>query len=154
MMRRYFDNNLLKEEKILFRTRKHVIIFLMPIFWTLIYLFFWLNPNEYIHMIAFIPAILMFLSWGNEGLNYMTSDFVVTNKRILMKEGFFFRHINETRLSTIANVTVNQSLLGQLLDYGTVWINTFGGESDPFMQISHPNLFKKSLQQQLDSLTR
>lgn len=153
MLRRYFDNNLLRDEKIMYRTRKHVIIFLMPFYWMAFYLFFVFFPNEYINKIAFIPGMLMLLSLAQQALDYATADFIVTNKRILMKEGFFFRHVNETRLSTIANVSVNQSLLGQALNYGTVWINTFGGESDPFSQIAEPNLFKKALQQQLENVT-
>ena len=34
-----------------------------------------------------------------------------------MMPRIFFRHTNDTRLAALANVTVNQSLLGQVLNY-------------------------------------
>jgi uncharacterized membrane protein YdbT with pleckstrin-like domain len=150
----YMDNMLLPDEHILYRTKKHAIIFLSPILWTIITGFFFLNANSLIVDVAFLPGIIAILSWLNEGLTYITSEFAVTNKRVLMKEGFFFRHSNETRLTTVANVTVNQSLLAQILNYGTVFINTFGGDNDPFSQIQSPLLFKKAVQTQLDQMTK
>lgn len=145
----YIDQNLLTNETILFRTKKHFIIFLAPMIWTIAALLFLLNNNPYLTKVAFLPTIVALGFWLKEGLNYFTSDFAVTNLRVMMREGFFFRHTNEMRLSTIAQVTVNQSLLAQLLGYGTVIINSFGGESDPFSEIAAPVEFQKQVQQKI-----
>src|SRR3989338_7494108 len=110
----YLDKNLVPDEKILFRTKKSLIIFLVPILWILITLFFYANSSPMIARIGFIPALATFVVWMNTLLNYFTSEFAVTNKRIVMKEGFFFRHIQEVQLHTISNVSVTQSLLGQV----------------------------------------
>ena len=149
----YIENNLLPDERILYRTKKHFIIFLTPVVWTLITAFFLFNPYPVLVKVAFLMGIVSSLSWANQALNYATSDFVLTNKRIMMKEGFSFRHTNEARLVTLANVTINQSLFGQLLNYGTVIINTFGGENDPFAQIASPLAFRKQILMQLDKVT-
>lgn len=149
----YIDRNLLADETILYRTKKHLIIFLTPLIITGICVFFFYNSNPYVVKIAVIPAIAAAISWANQLLEYFTSEFAVTNKRILMKEGFFFRHSNDTRLPTIATVSVNQSLLGQILNYGTVVINTYGGGTDPFTEIDAPFGFQKTLQEQIDKLT-
>lgn len=145
----YIDNNLLQGEKILYRTKKHLIIFLAPVFWTLAIAIFYLHPQPMINKFAFIPTIIAAIYWCNQLLMYYFSEFAITNIRIMMREGFFFRHTNDTRLAAIANITVNQSLLGQALDYGTVFINSFGGESDPFREIDSPVKFQKLLQSQL-----
>lgn len=150
----YIDQNLLPDEKILYRTKKHFIIFLIPVIWTLGAVFFYFNSNPMVVKISLIFVIAALFTWLNAFLIYYTSDFAVTNKRISMKEGFFFRHANDTRLTTIANVTVNQSLLGQILNYGTVVINTFGGTADPFSEINSPVAFQKLLQEQIDLLAR
>lgn len=150
---RYIDQNLLPDEKILYRTKKHVIIFLIPIIFTIGTVFFYFNANPFVVKASYILSIATIATWLNALLIYYTADFAVTNKRISMKEGFFFRHTNDTRLTTIANVTVNQSLLGQLLNYGTVVINTFGGTSDPFSEIDSPIPFQKMLQNRIDELT-
>lgn len=142
--------NLLADEAILYKTKKHFIIFFTPMIWTLAALIFLMIGQPLVNKVAFIPGLIALGSWLNEFLNYATSVFVITNKRVLMREGFFFKHSNEMRLATIANATVNQSLLGQFLNYGTVILYPFGGNADPFMQIAFPNEFQKELQQQLD----
>jgi uncharacterized membrane protein YdbT with pleckstrin-like domain len=145
----YIEKNLLPGEKILFRTKKNLIVFLPPAFWTLAIIFFWINPNPMIHIMSAIPAIIALFYLGNQYLIYHFSEFAITNIRISMREGFFYRHTNDTRLASIANITVNQSLLGQALNYGTVFINSFGGESDPFREIDSPVEFQKKLQIEL-----
>lgn len=143
------DSNLLKDEKILYRTKKHLIIFFAPIFWTLATIICYFHSNIMIHRLAPLPAVLALLSWVNQLLTYYFSEFAITNIRVMMREGFFFRHTNETRLTTLANVSVSQSLLGQALNYGTVFINSFGGETDPFRDLESPRTFQKALQDQL-----
>ncbi len=142
----YIDENLLADERILYRTKKHFIIFLIPTLWTLITFFFSFNSSPTLQNVAFAPAIIALLAWGYAIINYIVADFAVTNKRVIMREGFFFRHVNDTRLTTVANITTNQSLLAQLLNYGNVYINTFGGERDMFSQIAFPNKFQKQVQ--------
>jgi uncharacterized membrane protein YdbT with pleckstrin-like domain len=71
---------------------------------------------------------------------------------MLMREGFFFRHANEMRLSTVSNVSVNQSLLGRILNYGTVVIQPFGGNQDVFSEIALPQELQRQTQITLDGL--
>lgn len=148
----YINKNLIADEKVLYHTKKHFIIFLVPFFWTLFALFFLMNANPFIVKISYVLVLLSSLSWLNQFLLYSASEFAITNKRIMMREGFFYRHTNETRLSAVANVGVNQSLLAQTLNYGTLFINTFGGETDTFTEISAPIQFQKKLQELLYSL--
>lgn len=150
----YLDKNLINGEEIIYRTRKHFIIFLPPVILTVMMVIFLLSSNPYVRMLAFLPAIGAIFSWINEFLDYMTSEFAVTTKRIMMKEGFFVRHTNEARLTTLTNINTNQSLLGQLLNYGTVNINTFGGINDAFPEIPAPVTFQKHVQEQLDKIGR
>jgi uncharacterized membrane protein YdbT with pleckstrin-like domain len=146
----YIDKNLLTDEKIIFRTKKHLIIFFIPMLWTAATLFCYFNENPYLVKASILPAIAGFGAWLNSLLIYVTSEFAVTNKRIMMKEGFFFRHSNEIRLATVAKVSVNQSLLAQLLNYGTVNLDPFGGKTDSFSEIASPFVFQKEVQEQLD----
>ncbi len=148
-MKSLLNKSLLPDEKILFHTRKHWIIFAPPILLTLVAFIFLFYKNNLIN-IAFLIGIAAAVSWINQILLYITSEFAVTTKRIIMREGFFFKHTNEARLAAIANASVYQSLLGQILNYGTIEIQPFGGRADPFVLIAHPNAFQKHLQMQLD----
>lgn len=148
------------DEKIYFQTKKHFIIFLMPVAWSMITVFF-LSQNKPlipgIHLpfpnnmavLAWVPGIMAVFSWLNQGLNYLTSHFIVTNRRIIMREGFFYRHATETRLAAVAEIKINQSLLGQILNFGTVIINSFGGGAEIFDLISSPIQFQMKVSEQM-----
>jgi len=58
--------------------------------------------------------------------------------------------MTELRLATVSNMTVNQSLMGQILGYGILVVSPFGGINDIFSEISHPFEFQKVAQAQLD----
>jgi uncharacterized membrane protein YdbT with pleckstrin-like domain len=149
----YIDRNLLSDERILFRVRKHYIIFFVPIVIALfsVYAANYMHNNLILAKLVFVPVLVALIVWAYVGLEYVTSEYAVTTKRVMMREGFFYRHANEVRLTTISQVKVDQSLLGQLLNYGTISINAFGA-FDSFPLISHPFEFQKQVNQQLDNL--
>jgi uncharacterized membrane protein YdbT with pleckstrin-like domain len=149
-----FDKNLLPDEKIVYRTKKHYIIFFAPVIWSIATLCFLAYDDPLVKKLAFVPGLMALVTGINQYLIYTFSEFAITNKRIMMREGFFFRHTNETRIATIANVSVTQSLLGQFLDYGSLVVYIFGGDNDPFTDIASPNELQKQIQMQLDKVAR
>lgn len=71
-------------------------------------------------LLALISALhAWFLRW--------TTEIAVTNKRIIYKRGFLTRHTAEMNMDKVASVDVDQSLLGRLLNYGSVHILGTGG---------------------------
>lgn len=56
-----------------------------------------------------------------------TTEIAVTNKRIIYKRGLITRHTSEMNMDKVASVDVDQSLLGRLLDYGSVHVLGAGG---------------------------
>jgi uncharacterized membrane protein YdbT with pleckstrin-like domain len=103
--------------------------------------------------IKWAPILVALLIFSSVWLEYATSEFVVTNKRIIMREGFFYRHSTELRLNAISQVNVQQNPLGQMLDYGTVTLSAFGA-SDSFNIISHPLQFQRYANEQMDRVMR
>lgn len=149
----YIDRNLLPSETIVFRTRKSIIIFLVPFILTLLALFVspYMLSNPLLEKLTFAPWIVVFIFWAVNLIDYFSSEYAVTDKRIMMREGFFTRHANEMRLTAISQVNVEQSLIGVMLNYGTVSINAFGA-FDAYPLISSPFRFQKTVNQQLDLL--
>lgn len=147
----YIDRNLLPDEQIIFRTKKHLVIFFFPILVLILcaYASVYMGGNQILSRVQWVPWVVTILIWGCVGLNYYTSEFAVTNKRVMMREGFFTRHSNEMRLTAISQVNVDQNIIGSLADFGTVSINAFG-VSDFYSMINHPILFQKAVNEQLD----
>lgn len=151
----YIEKNLLPGERILFQTKKHIILFFFPVVW-LIFSFFataYMSNNPILFKLQWVPWLIAFIFWTYAGLEYMTSEFAVTNKRIMMREGFFYRHANQMRLSAISQVNVDQSLIGVLLGYGTVSINAFGA-FDSYPLISNPTSFRRNVNEQVDKIAQ
>lgn len=151
----YIDSNLLPDERILFRTRKSLIIYLLPVVMT-IFAFYagnFMHKNAILVKVEWVPWLIALLLWATVSLNYFFSEFAVTNKRVMMREGFFYRHSNEMRLTAISQVNVDQSFIGLLLNFGTVSINAFGA-FDYYPTIDRPFQFQKAVNEQLDKVMK
>lgn len=164
----YVNRSLSPDEHIIYRTKKHWIIFLIPVIWTLIATALCaripslvlsitgkMGSHLYLPLVSIIcgiPILFALYFWLSAWLTYATSEFVITTKRLIMREGFFVRHATETRLSTISHVSIDQGISGQIFDYGTIGLNSFGGSSDAFTQIASPVEFQKQVNGQLDKM--
>ena len=78
-----------------------------------------------------------------------TSEFAITNRRVIIKVGWVARRTIELNLSKIESVKVNQGLLGRILGYGTIIIIGTGGTTEPFSLISNPLEFRRKFQEQV-----
>ena len=50
------------------------------------------------------------------------TEFAVTDRRVISKRGFIWRKTEEMNMDKVETVDVDQSILGRLLDYGTIRI--------------------------------
>jgi uncharacterized membrane protein YdbT with pleckstrin-like domain len=150
----YIDKNLIPGEQILFRTKKHIIIFLVPTILAIlsIYAYRYMHGNMILNKVEWAPTLIVAIYWLATGLNYQFSEFAITNKRVMMREGFFSRHATEMRIKAISQVNVNQNLLGQVLNYGTVTINAFGA-FDTYTLIAAPFRFQQVVNEQVDRVS-
>jgi len=81
--------------------------------------------------VAFVVAFLRawFIRW--------ITEIAVTDRRVIYKRGFINRHTAEMNMDKVASVEVDQTVLGRMLDYGTVHVLGTGGvhgietKSDP-----------------------
>lgn len=119
-MGRYVNSSLTKDEEVIYEAKYHwVIFFSMKAFFTL-----------------FLSPIILSL----------TSEFAITNKRIIIKVGLISRRTIEMNLSKIESVSVDQTILGRILRYGTITVIGTGGTREPFTYISHPLEFRRQFQ--------
>ncbi len=79
-----------------------------------------------------------------------TTELVVTNRRFIYKRGFISRRTDEFNAARIHAITLEQSLLGRVLGYGT--LNIRGEDIGDFglPAISKPIEFRKALIESLD----
>ncbi len=74
-----------------------------------------------------------------------TSDFHITNKRLITKVGILSRQTNEILLKKIETVTVNQGPIARMVDCGDVQLTGTGSAHKPIRQIAAPVVFRTYL---------
>ena len=79
----------------------------------------------------------------------VTSEFAVTEKRVLMKVGWIRRRSVETLLGRVEAIAVEQGIGGRLLDYGTIVVTGTGGTRERFDRIAAPSTFAEKSRRRL-----
>jgi uncharacterized membrane protein YdbT with pleckstrin-like domain len=80
-----------------------------------------------------------------------TTELVITNRRIIAKVGLVSRHTIEINLSKVESISVSQSILGRLLNYGDLEIVGTGGTREPILYISEPLMFRRKYDEILNT---
>lgn len=144
----YIDKTLLPDEKVVYRSRPHWVIFFKP----LVILFaaiFAFNEGGLNSLAAFLGLVTI-LGYMSMLIFYFTSEFGITNQRVIIKLGFIQRYSFENALDRIESVSVEQSILGRFLDYGSIRICGVGGSSELFSTVPNPLLLRYKVQEQID----
>lgn len=71
-------------------------------------------------------------------------EFVITNKRVIMKTGVISRNIFEMTSAHIESINVDQTIMGRIFGFGTVIIVGSGGTKESFDNIAHPIRFRRA----------
>lgn len=85
-------------------------------------------------------------------LKRAATEIAVTNKRVLIKTGFFGRKTIEIFLSKIESVVVDETFLGRTLGFGTVTVRGTGGTPERFDRVAHPLEFRRQVQTQIEGI--
>ncbi len=144
----YIDAHLLPGEAVTFRTRLHWKVYLGPFFFSLLLCvpLVVLALNSENRSLAWIPGVLALVSWVKPWLERHSSEFAVTNRRVIIKVGFFNTRSVELLLSKIEAIAVNQSIGGRMLGYGEIVVTGSGGTEERFDHIQTPLEFRQAVQ--------
>jgi uncharacterized membrane protein YdbT with pleckstrin-like domain len=144
----YIDGNLLDGEHVVYRTRLHWLLFAVPVLFTVAVLLplAWLMANGTWKIFAWIPLSFGLIVLVATFIKRQSSDFAVTNKRVMMKVGVFATRSIELLLNKIEAIAVNQSLMGRVFGYGDIAVTGSGGTRETFSRIQGPLEFRRAVQ--------
>jgi uncharacterized membrane protein YdbT with pleckstrin-like domain len=160
-MKQMRTTKLASNEKIVLKAKPHWVIFLSAVFWLLVGIFLVTYAKKWqlmtvvlaghrvciwLGMVAFTLAVLRGLI---AFARYLSAEFVITNKRLLMKEGLIHHHALEVSINKVHRVHIKQSLLGRILNYGLLDFNGAGGK-EPFHNVPRPFVFRQKLREQTE----
>ena len=141
----YTKSVLQPDEQIVIISRLHWIVYNRAIWYLIVGIILLLLEQKYwdkepvIILTAGVFGTLALLSAINAWFIRWITEIAVTDKRVIYKRGFINRHTVETNMDKVATVDVDQSILGRLLNYGTVTVKGTGGLSfEPLRRIQSP----------------
>ncbi len=165
----YIEKILSPNEKILFKAKVHYAVFLASIFMFIIAVAMGIysfpmavtvsyqgtppptepTVNTLIGSTIFCSSFFVFLYsifLAIEALIlYLTTEFAVTNKRIIAKSGWIRIHTLEILLSKVESIDIKQPVLGRILDFGTVTVTGTGGTKQGFKAIAEPMVVRSKV---------
>ena len=93
---------------------------------------------------VFLCVVVIF-----EIIKLKTTEIGVTNKRVIIKTGCIQRRTEELRLRSIETVTIQQGIVGRLLNYGKLVLTGTGTSKIVMKKISHPLQAKQLIESSL-----
>lgn len=155
----FSQSSLLQDEIIISSAKWHPICYTIPVFLgiiSLVFLILWLLSLSDFYS---DPLIVWLVYFGNFVLFSFASvylffaighnEFVVTNKRIIIKSGIIMRMSYELKLEMLESVQVYQSIFGRLLNYGLVLVHGIGASRAAVWGIKAPLEFRQHFFQEL-----
>jgi len=144
----FIQKNLMNGENLIYRARLHWIVFLLPIVFFIMALPFFTAGGK-TAIVGEIIILFSILTGIASFINYSTSEFGITNKRVIAKIGFIRTSSVEVLLTKVEGIQVNQGFMGRILGYGSLVVSGTGGTKDPFHKISNPLEFRRKAQEQI-----
>jgi len=141
----YVEESLMPGETVVYRTKLHWTVYSGAVALGLIAL---------ISIVAGVAAVgafflaLALLAAVVASVAVSSSEFAVTNKRVLIKVGWLNRRSLEILLSKVEGIGVEQCLSGKIMGYGTIVVTGTGGTHERFKNIAAPLEFRKRTHEQ------
>lgn len=143
----YVESTLLPNEIIIYEAKVHWAVYLKPAFFALLMLLSFVQQpvSEGTVIVGLLFFVLAISTLIQAIIARMTTEMVITNKRVVSKFGFIRRETYEPQLTQLEGAYLSQSLLGRVLGYGEVQVKGTGGGGAPVPFIADPIQFRNTL---------
>ena len=154
---KYIYKTLSNDENVESFLKFHWWFFMPSILWMLAVLFFTIAvldlANESFDNLFFflcvgiilLQSLNLFLKW----VTYVTTEQVLTNKRVFFKEGLIRRDTEELKKNAIETISTKQSIIGRILRFGDIEFTGRGGISFKFIFVKNTTEVKRSFENSL-----
>jgi uncharacterized membrane protein YdbT with pleckstrin-like domain len=128
---RYIDESLAADETILWRGR-----------WPTL---FWVGAWAALLLLGI--AIVGIVIFARAAVIMLSTDFAVTERRVISKRGWLNRKTEELSVGSIEGVIVDQSFFARLFSYGRVTITGTGDAVIAFPPMANPVGFRRAIEE-------
>lgn len=145
----YIDNNLLSGETMVWRANIHWFIYVPG---GALLVLSAVTPGADMGMIGVICFVIGAAMLISAALQRYATELGLTNRRLIAKHGLVVRKTMELNLTRVESLSVDQSIMGRIFDFGTVTVNGTGTGHAAFRFIDKPLAFRRALNEQVERL--
>ena len=141
-MKNYVKNTLDEGEKVIVSSEVSKWSYATPVLVGAIFLLASIDADSY------VKGLLILGGLGIPGLafiNRWTTEYAVTDKKVLAKTGLISRNADELRISKVEGCDVLQGVQGRLFGYGTLVFSGTGSQKVMFKMVPDPLSIKREV---------
>ena len=144
----YIQNNLQAGEEVRYRADIHWYVFVYPAVLLLLGAFFSSAPAGLLYYVGLVLLLVGLVQLVRRVLFKMGAEYVVTNRKVILKSGLLSRDALELVLNKCEGLRINQSAVGRMLGFGEIVVTT-GGATNTFKFIANPMKFRNEINAQI-----
>ena len=158
----YVEDNLMPDEKVLLTARVSGAVFLPAIILLVFAASFWIGSGMWLSgakypialesispLVRIFPSMLFIIASLSNTVKAIimikTTEFAITNHRVIAKRGFIRRRTIEILLAKVESIGINQNILGRIMNFGSITVVGTGGTKEIFRTIAKPMEVKKKV---------
>jgi uncharacterized membrane protein YdbT with pleckstrin-like domain len=144
----YVDENMMPGERVLYRAHLHWVTWVPGAVAAALFLLGALmvviakGPLAAAGVFVLVAAVCFIPNY----ITFKTSEFAVTDQRVIIKTGWLRQRSIETLLDKIEGIRVDQHFTDRQLGYSTMVVEGTGGDKEAFRRIADPLEFRKQVQ--------
>ena len=123
----YIDDSLIEGERLLHRAR----------------LSWWSQAGLIILGLVLLVVVVGLFFIIAAYIKMKSTEVAITNRRVIAKTGFIKRSTVEINLEKVEALKVEQTFMGRMLNYGTIFISGAGTSVAPIHDIADPLVFRR-----------
>jgi len=105
-----------------------------------------LTASSLILLLCVVISVIVMISGFMDYLRWTTEQYVITDRRVIQVRGIFNKRVIDSSLEKINDVEMRQTIIGRMMNFGTVEILTASEEGINVMdRIEAPLEFKKAM---------
>ncbi|MCX7117972.1 MAG: PH domain-containing protein [Legionellales bacterium] len=134
------------DSNIVYQARLHWVIFFLPVFLFCLGVFLGYQ-FPMLHDVSLLFMVFS-LAWGVMAwITYHYSSLTIKKNQVILRTGFWVRQTMDIPLSKIESIDIRRSILGSVLQYGTLVITGTGGSRQMIDFLNQPLTCRRYIEQ-------
>lgn len=100
----------------------------------------------WIALVALGILVIGIVIWATALVRMGTTRMMVTNRRVLLKRGFFTINVDELTLNSVEGAEIHQGVLGRIFGYGKLVLRGKGETRIEFPTMDRPGRFRAAIE--------